>query len=269
MKLLRLVPFKWLAALLLFGASGSLHAITVSCTLNTPINGATFSTSCSGETITLDATAFASIPVNCPPPTNCPPQIVPVNVVYFYANGVEIGMDSSASSGNHFSYVWTLPGPGTYELYAVGDYGDNLGFSATHTITVTGIDSDGDGLHDCAELNTHNTDPDDPDTDGDGLTDGQEVNVCDTDPLVSDASNNYKNGNVDSFNGFAISWIIHYWGVWNGIYYDADEEYDDLLNYEEYQANTNPCDIDTDDDGYCDGEELKIFFTDPLDPESP
>lgn len=41
--------------------------------------------------------------------------------------------------------------------------------------TVSDTDSDGDGLTDEAENNTHNTNPLSPDTDGDGLTDKYEV----------------------------------------------------------------------------------------------
>ncbi len=43
-------------------------------------------------------------------------------------------------------------------------------------------DSDGDGLNDGDEINTHGTDPNDPDDDGDGANDGSEVDAG-TDPL--------------------------------------------------------------------------------------
>lgn len=46
-------------------------------------------------------------------------------------------------------------------------------------------DSDGDGLSDSAEVNTHGTNPLSRDTDGDGLTDGIEVNTYGTNPLIS------------------------------------------------------------------------------------
>ncbi|MEL6346473.1 MAG: FG-GAP-like repeat-containing protein [Myxococcota bacterium] len=44
-------------------------------------------------------------------------------------------------------------------------------------------DTDGDGLTDGVETNTHRTDPLDADTDQDGLSDGEEVNAYGTDPL--------------------------------------------------------------------------------------
>jgi hypothetical protein len=43
-------------------------------------------------------------------------------------------------------------------------------------------DSDGDGLSDGAELNTHGTSPIDTNTDGDRYSDGEEVLIADTDP---------------------------------------------------------------------------------------
>jgi len=46
---------------------------------------------------------------------------------------------------------------------------------ATVTIIVNPVDTDGDGILDYYELNTYNTDPNNPDTDGDGINDGDEV----------------------------------------------------------------------------------------------
>ncbi len=47
-------------------------------------------------------------------------------------------------------------------------------------------DTDGDGLTDGDEVNTHGSDPLDEDTDGDGWTDGDEVNIYGTDPANAD-----------------------------------------------------------------------------------
>ena len=47
-------------------------------------------------------------------------------------------------------------------------------------------DSDGDGLLDCDEVNTHSTEPMDPDSDDDGLEDGDEVNINGSDPNLED-----------------------------------------------------------------------------------
>ncbi len=47
-------------------------------------------------------------------------------------------------------------------------------------------DTDGDGLSDGAEVNTHLTNPLVADTDGDGLSDGAEINTYETDPRLTD-----------------------------------------------------------------------------------
>ena len=46
-------------------------------------------------------------------------------------------------------------------------------------------DTDGDGLSDGTEVNTHGTDPTNPDTDGDGANDGAEIDAG-SDPLDTD-----------------------------------------------------------------------------------
>jgi len=47
-------------------------------------------------------------------------------------------------------------------------------------------DTDGDGLHDQAEVDIHGTKPDVADSDGDGLDDGEEINTYGTNPNVAD-----------------------------------------------------------------------------------
>ena len=54
------------------------------------------------------------------------------------------------------------------------------------TVAVVDGDSDGDGLADAAERDTHGTDPSNADSDGDGLNDGDEVSRG-TDPMVADS----------------------------------------------------------------------------------
>lgn len=48
------------------------------------------------------------------------------------------------------------------------------------------IDSDGDGLSDCQEIEIYGTDPFNPDSDGDGLSDWEEIYIWGTDPLNPD-----------------------------------------------------------------------------------
>lgn len=93
-------------------------------------------------------------------------------------------------------------------------------------------DSDGDGLLDGAELNTHNTDPNSNDTDMDGCLDGDEVNTYGSNPLA-----------------------------------DPDSDNDGLTDCEEdgtYGTDRN--NPDTDGGGINDGLEVNTFGTDPLDP---
>jgi len=71
---------------------------------------------------------------------------------------------------------------------------------------IYGLDTDGDGLTDCAEVQDYFTDPSNPDTDGDGLSDGIETGVdgfdsdpsTTTDPLNQDSDND---GYLDGYNG--------------------------------------------------------------------
>lgn len=49
-------------------------------------------------------------------------------------------------------------------------------------MTITPLDSDGDGLSDWEEVTIYGTDPNLPDTDGDGLDDGEEVDYWNNHP---------------------------------------------------------------------------------------
>jgi len=62
-----------------------------------------------------------------------------------------------------------------------------------HNTNPESSDTDGDGLHDQAEVDIHGTKPDVADTDGDGLDDGEEVNTHGTNPLVADSDGDGRN----------------------------------------------------------------------------
>ena len=105
-------------------------------------------------------------------------------------------------------------------------------------------DTDGDGLEDGAEANTHLTDPLVSDTDEDGLTDGAEVNTHGTDPLVSDSDGD---GLVDGeeVNVYATNPL------------NDDSDGDDLSDGAEVHTHTtDPLSNDSDDDGLADGAEI-------------
>lgn len=98
----------------------------------------------------------------------------------------------------------------------------------THDTDPTAVDSDGDGLGDAAEVTKHGTNPTAPDTDGDGLSDGREVNVVRTNPT------------------------------------ETDTDGDGLSDGQEVSTlETDPRVADTDEDGLTDGEEVNIHETDP------
>ncbi|MGK2881401.1 MAG: hypothetical protein ACSLE6_11575 [Mycobacterium sp.] len=95
-------------------------------------------------------------------------------------------------------------------------------------------DSDGDGLSDDDELSVYGTDPYDSDSDGDGKIDGDEVWEG-TDPAE-----------------------------WDHESPGEDADYDGLYDLDEIEIyGTDPYDIDSDDDGWADGNEVGQG-TDPL-----
>ena len=104
-------------------------------------------------------------------------------------------------------------------------------------------DSDGDKLPDCVEqyIETNSLNCD---TDGDGLDDYYELMILGTDPTLVDTD---ENGIVDG---------------------DGDFDEDGLINYEEYNRNTDPWNPDSDADNLLDGDEVNIYHTDPLDKDS-
>ena len=93
-------------------------------------------------------------------------------------------------------------------------------------------DSDGDGLPDGAEVDTHDTSPRNADTDGDGLEDGAEVETHGTDPT------------------------------------SADTDDDGLADRQELDHGTNPTERDSDGDGVADGAEVNVHETDPTEPDT-
>ncbi|MFX1295671.1 MAG: hypothetical protein ACFFD2_12570 [Promethearchaeota archaeon] len=117
-------------------------------------------------------------------------------------------------------------------------------------------DTDGDGLDDYSEMNTHGTDPFDPDTDGDGLDDYSEIITYGTNATNPDTDGD---GLTD---GAEI--ITHGTDP-----FDPDSDDDGLTDGEEVNTyGTDPTNPDTDGDGYSDGDEIDAG-TDPLDPNDP
>jgi hypothetical protein len=67
----------------------------------------------------------------------------------------------------------------------------------THGSNPSITDSDGDGLSDPDEINTHQTNPALADSDGDGLTDGDEISTHLTDPLSADSDGDGANDDFE------------------------------------------------------------------------
>lgn len=100
-------------------------------------------------------------------------------------------------------------------------------------------DTDGDGLPDKVELYI-GTDPTKKDTDGDGLTDYDELFETFTDPTLYDTDSNGINDGQEDFDN------------------------DNLNNIEEIENGTDCYEEDTDVDGLTDGDEVKIYHSNPL-----
>ena len=126
-------------------------------------------------------------------------------------------------------------------------------------------DTDTDGLADGLEVNEYWTLPLVTDTDGDGFFDGVEVRLG-TDPTDTDSRPNPKTPNFDDLDGDGVSnkdEKVH--GT------DAqriDTDFDGLSDYAEIRDYfTNPLAVDTDGDGFWDGEEVNAG-ADPADAEN-
>lgn len=99
--------------------------------------------------------------------------------------------------------------------------GSNMDSSLSFTFDLQNVetsleikDSDGDGLSDFAETNTHGTDPLDADSDNDGMTDGYEVDTYGTDPNFDDSAvTGFKVSGIFGNNGNDISGHFQLSGV--------------------------------------------------------
>jgi len=147
-------------------------------------------------------------------------------------------------------------------------------------------DTDGDGLLDGAEVNTHGTDPLDRDTDGDSLSDGREVLKIGSNPKKKDTDKDglkdgqevkrYKTDPLKKdTDGDGLKDKVEIKGTANKAYGKCptnpkkkDSDKDGLNDRQEIKRyGTDPCDKDTDNGGASDGKEVRAG-SDPLDPRS-
>ena len=170
---------------------------------------------------------------------------------------------------------------------------------------LVGKDSDSDGLGDICETNIYGTNINNPDTDSDQLSDYDEVAVYQTNPLDIDSDRDFLTdheeiftyhtnpNSVDSdsdglkdkdeifeYNTSPINSDTDFdlmpdgWEIENGLNpldpndANQDADSDGLVNYEEYNFNTDVNCIDTDHDGLTDYEEISTYGTIPTNPDS-
>jgi len=117
-------------------------------------------------------------------------------------------------------------------------------------------DHDADGLTLDVETGL-GTDPNNPDTDGDGLNDGLEVNTHETDPLVMDSDDGGVNDGLEVSRGTNPN-------LGNDDRKADDSDNDGLLDTQEAQLGTDPNNSDTDGDGLKDGAEVFVHQTNPV-----
>lgn len=104
-------------------------------------------------------------------------------------------------------------------------------------------DTDGDGIPDGTELNSHDTDPSLADTDGDGIPDGAEINRG-TDPTDPDSDDDGLDDGAELSNSTDPR--------------DADTDNDGLDDGREVEIGADPLSPNTDDDGIRDGKEVEL-----------
>ena len=191
-------------------------------------------------------------------------------------HGTEIDLDSDGdgiTDSNETDVYGTNPDNPDTDSDGLSDY---VEIFTTGTDPVD-ADTDDDFLNDGIEVNVNNTDPFDNDTDDDGITDGLEVLNYFTDPLVPDPDTdldgfywfqdcNDTNPDVypyalEILNGIDDDCDL----MWDEGFNETDADSDNLSDYSEYHAyGTNWTNLDTDGDLLTDGEEVLIYFTDPL-----
>jgi len=138
--------------------------------------------------------------------------------------------DSSLNRGGEEDYAVVVS---SKDPNYQGKWGDNSAnyfsnYVANNTNDIGGylieyVDTDGDGLSDRDEINTHQTDPNNPDTDGDGLSDGDEINTHQTDPNDADSDDDGLSDG-DEVNNFRFSIVKSFITNWYEAKSDAEAQ---------------------------------------------
>ena len=191
-------------------------------------------------------------------------------------HGTEVDLDSDGdgiTDSNETDVYGTNPDNPDTDSDGLSDYVEIF----TIGTDPVDADTDNDFLNDGIEVNVNNTDPFDNDTDDDGLTDGLEVLNYFTNPLVADPDDdsdgyywfqdcNDSNPMIypaapELLNGIDDDCDL----FWDEGFNATDADSDNLSDFSEYHGyGTNWTNMDTDGDLLSDGDEVLIYFSDPL-----
>lgn len=197
--------------------------------------------------------------------------------------------DDSLLDGQEVNTWSTNPSDEDTDADGMDDYWESLyydsGDGTLPTSDDADVDIDHDGLTNLEEYNL-NTNPIVADSDEDGMNDGWEVQYG-LNPLKKDGGGDLDSDRLSNLKEFQIGTdpttndtdgdgMDDYWedlmedpdDIYEGpkatvADADLDLEDDGLTNLEEYLAETDPCDPDSDNDGLIDGLEVNTYGTDP------
>ena len=144
-----------------------------------------------------------------------------------------------------------------YSDDSAGDYDSDLLLNIeeyTADTYANDNDSDDDDVSDYFEVKVYETDPKSDDTDEDGVLDGEEINIAHSNPKSIDSDGDTM---LDYYE-----WIFALNLTFDDTLEDPDN--DNLINILEFENNINPRDPDHENDGLWDGDEVLVYFTNPI-----
>ena len=157
--------------------------------------------------------------------------------------------DVHTASG-YYNLTWDFSKNGPILPQTTVEY--HVGYGTNPLLT----DSDGDGIDDDVEIQM-GINPVKADTDGDGLSDGEEISLC-TNPKSVDTDGDWLRDGWEMLYGFDPLSDVGADGA------NGDPDGDELSNFGEQTAGTDPNVGDTDGDGLSDGAEVNNYHTNPL-----
>ncbi len=135
--------------------------------------------------------------------------------------------------------------------------GMGLSFMVGYGTDPLSADTDGDGIPDGTEVNTHRSNPKSVDTDADGLPDAQEA-------MLGTSLGNPDSDGDGLLDGWEVVNNFNPLSALGNNEGDIDTDGDGLSNFQEQVAGSNPWNPDSDGDGLWDAVEVQIHHTNPL-----